>query len=61
MPFAPGVLVLEIGQVPARPERAPRIIALGVLMFLIMIGIYALNRRAATQIQRRIDRMKEHQ
>ncbi|HUK32410.1 MAG TPA: hypothetical protein VLV86_00780 [Vicinamibacterales bacterium] len=60
LPFTPGVLVLEIGQALARPERTSRIIALSVVMCLLLVGIYALNRRAAARIQRRIDRLKEN-
>jgi len=61
LPFAPGVLVLEIGQALAQPERRSHIIALSVVMMLIPVCIYALNRRAAARIQRRIDRLKENQ
>jgi uncharacterized membrane protein YhaH (DUF805 family) len=60
LPFTPGVLVLEVGQALARPERTSRIIALSVVMFLLAVGIYALNWRAAARIQRRIDRLKEN-
>jgi hypothetical protein len=60
LPFAPGVLVLEIGQALAQPERTSRIIALSVVMLLLMVGIYALNLRAAARIQRQIDRLKEN-
>jgi hypothetical protein len=61
LPFTPGVLVLEIGQALARPERTTRIIALSVVMLLMAVGIYALNWRAAVRIQQRIDRLKENQ
>jgi hypothetical protein len=60
LPFAPGILVLEVGQALARPERTSRIIALSVAMFLLAVGIYAWNLRAAARIQRRIDRLKEN-
>jgi len=61
LPFTPGVLVLEIGQALARPERTTRIVALSVVMLLMAVGIYALNWRAAVRIQQRIDRLKENQ
>jgi hypothetical protein len=61
LPFAPGLIVLEIGQALAHPERMPRIIAVSVLVMVSGVGIYALNRRAAARIQRRIDRLKENQ
>jgi hypothetical protein len=61
LPFTPGVLVLEIGQALARPERTSRIIVMSVVMLLVAVGIYALNWRAAARVQRRIDRLKENQ
>jgi hypothetical protein len=60
LPFAPGILVLEIGQALARPERTSRIIVFGIVMFLLAVGVYALNWRAAARMQRRIDRLKEN-
>ena len=60
LPFAPGVIVPGIAQALARPERTTRIIASSVAMFLIAVGVYALNWRAAKRIQRRIDRLKEN-
>jgi hypothetical protein len=60
LPFVPGVLVLAIGHALAQPERTSRIIAWSVGMILLMVGGYALNRRAAARIQRRIDRLKEN-
>ena len=60
LPFTPGVLVLEIGHALAQPERRPQIIFGSVVMFLAMVGIYVLNRRAAARIQRQIDRLKEN-
>jgi glucan phosphoethanolaminetransferase (alkaline phosphatase superfamily) len=60
LPFTPGILVLEVGQALARPERTSRIIAFSGVMFLLAVGIYALNWRAAARIQRRIDRLKEN-
>jgi hypothetical protein len=52
--------VLEIGQALAQPERTSRIIVLSVVMLLLMVGVYVLNRRAAGRIERRIDRLKEN-
>ena len=60
LPFTPGLLVLEVGQALARPERTPRIVAFSIAMFLFAVGIYAWNLRAAARIQRRIDRLKEN-
>jgi glucan phosphoethanolaminetransferase (alkaline phosphatase superfamily) len=61
LPFTPGILVLEIGQALAQPERRSRIIVLSVLMLVLAAGIYWVNWRAAARIQRRIDRLKENQ
>jgi hypothetical protein len=61
LPFAPGFLVLEIGQVLAHPERRARIIAVSVVVMASGMVIYARSRRAAERIQRRIDRLKENQ
>jgi hypothetical protein len=36
------------------------IIALAVMAILFMVGIYALNLRAAARIQQRIDSLKEN-
>jgi hypothetical protein len=60
LPFAPGMLVLAIGQALAQPERMSRTIASSAVILIVMVGIYALNRRAAARIQRRIDRLKEN-
>ena len=60
LPFTPGVLVLEVGHALAEPERRSQIISLSVAMFLGMIAIYVLNRRAAARIQRQIDRLKKN-
>jgi hypothetical protein len=60
LPLTPGVLVLEIGHALAQPERRSLWIVLSVVMFLLAVGIYALNWRAAARIQRRIDRLKEN-
>jgi uncharacterized membrane protein len=60
LPFTPGVLVLEIGHAMAQPERRSQMIFGSVVMFLVMVGIYVLNRRAAARIQRQIDRLKEN-
>jgi hypothetical protein len=61
LPFAPGFLVLEIGQALAHPERMSRIIVVSVVVMASGVGIYARSRRAAARIQRRIDRLKENQ
>jgi hypothetical protein len=61
LPFAPSLLVLEIGQALAQPERISRIIAFSVGIIVFMVALYELNRRAAAGIQRRIDRLKESQ
>jgi hypothetical protein len=60
LPLTPGVLVLEIGQALAQPEHTWRIIFWSVVMFLLMVGVYALNWRAAARVQRQIDRLKEN-
>jgi hypothetical protein len=61
LPFAPGFLVLEIGQALAHPERMSRIIAVSAVVMASGVGIYARSRRAAARIQRQIDRLKENQ
>ena len=61
LPFAPGFLVVEIGQALAHPERMPRIIAVSVVVMASGVGIYVRSRRGAARIQRRIDRLKENQ
>jgi hypothetical protein len=61
LPFTPGILVLEVGQALARPERMSRIIATSVVVMASGVGIYARNRRGAARIQGRIDRLKENQ
>jgi len=61
LPFAPGFLVLEIGQALAHPERVSRIIAGSVVVMASGVGIYARSRRAAARIQQQIDRLKENQ
>jgi hypothetical protein len=60
LPFVPGVLVLLIGQALEEPARISRIIAAGVLVVVVMIGVHALNRRVTAGIQRRLDRLKEN-
>lgn len=61
LPFAPGFLVMEIGQLLAHPERRSRIIAVSVLVMASGVGIYARSRRAAARIQRQIDRLEQNQ
>jgi hypothetical protein len=51
---------MEIGQALAQPEHTSRIIFWSVVMFLLMVGVYVLNRRAAARVQRQIDRLKEN-
>jgi hypothetical protein len=61
LPFAPGFLVVEIGQALAYPERMSRTIAVSVVVMASGVGIYARSRRAAARVQRQIDRLKENQ
>ena len=60
LPATPGVLVLEIGHILAQPERRSQLIVLSVVMFLLGVGVYVLNRRKAVRIQRQIDRLEEN-
>jgi len=60
LPLTPGVLVMEIGNALAQPEHTWRIIFWSVVMFLLMLGVLALNWRAASRVQRQIDRLKEN-
>jgi hypothetical protein len=60
LPLAPSFLVLQIGQALGHPERISGLVAVSVLVIVVMVGIYELNRRAAAGIQRRIDQLKEN-
>ena len=59
LPLVPGMLVAQIGQAMAHPERMSGIIAFGVVAAAMAAGIYWLNRRAAERLQERIDRLNE--
>jgi hypothetical protein len=59
LPLVPGMLVVQIGQALAHPERRSRIIAYCVAVAAVAAGIYELNRRAGARIQERIDRLQD--
>ena len=60
LPFVPGFLVLQIGLALALPARTARFIVIGVVFLVLLVGLHALNRRAAARIQQRLDRLKEN-
>ena len=60
LPFAPGLLMLQVGQALAHPDRMSRIVAVSLAMAAIMVGINELNRRVAARIQKHLDRLKEN-
>ena len=60
LPFVPGFLVLQIGLALALPARTARFIVIGVVFLVLLVGLYALNRRVAARIQQRLDRLKEN-
>ena len=60
LPFAPGFLVLLIGQALAQPASVPFVVAYGALASCLGVGLHALNRRAAARIQRALDRLKDN-
>jgi hypothetical protein len=59
LPFLPGFLVLLIGQALARPARVSFVVAYGVLVLIVGVGVHALNRHGAARIQRTLDRLKD--
>jgi hypothetical protein len=59
LPMVPGFIVLDIGLALEHPERTLRIVAAGVLVIVLLLSVYELNRRAAAGLQRRLDRLKE--
>jgi hypothetical protein len=60
LPFAPGFLVLLIGQALAQPARVSFVVVYGVLVLIGGGGLHALNRRGAARIQRALDRLKDN-
>ena len=59
LPFVPGALVALVGLARARPELTSRLVVYGVASLALMVGLHALNRRAAGRIQRELDRFNE--
>ena len=53
--------MLLIGQARAQPSRTPLLVVYGVLAFLLLVGLHALNRRAAVRIERELDRLKDNE
>jgi hypothetical protein len=60
LPFAPGFLVLLIGQAVAQPARLSFVATYAVAVLLLGVGLHALNRRVAARIQRALDRLNDN-
>lgn len=58
LPFAPGLVVLEIGFVQRTSGPRAPVVALGLMSAAVMVGIHFLNRYVANRIQERIDRLQ---
>ena len=59
LPIVPGMLLVQIGQALAHPDRLSRIVVYCVVIVAGAAGVHHWNRRAAARIQQRIDRLRQ--
>ena len=60
LPLVPGLLVVQIGQALAHPERSSRIVVYCAVIVAGAAAVHYWNRRGATRLQQRIDRLRAH-
>ena len=60
LPLVPGMLLVQIGQAIAHPDRLSRIIVYCVVIVVGAAGVHHWNRRGAARLQQRIDRLKQN-